>query len=156
MSGTVTRGAAGMARGLILAALTGAVLVANGCGPTSEDDRVSVRLGDAAWTVLLAGPDGMRSLPGFDGADGMLFDLERDVAPGSVVFVMDDVTIPLDIAWFSAEGDLVGTSSMVPCPAVPCPTYAPDVPFRWAIEAPPGAFDDMASSDRLVVDGPSP
>jgi uncharacterized membrane protein (UPF0127 family) len=110
-----------------------------------------VRIGDTDWTVIVAGDDGMRHRDDFDGADGMLFDLGGDVDPGSVVFVMDGVRFPLDIAWFSEAGDLVGTAAMALCPDDPCPTYAAPGRYRWAIEAPPGAFSDLAPDDRLVV-----
>lgn len=124
-----------------------------GCIPgTQGEARRQLRIGDAEWSVLVAGPDGMRHRDGFDGADGMLFDLGRVVDPGSVVFVMDEVRIPLDIAWFSDTGALVGTASMAPCPGESCPTYGAPGPYRWAIEAPPGAFDGMDPSDRLEID----
>ena len=126
-----------------------------GCLPgSSGDDRREVTIGAAGWTVLIAGDDGMRRRDDFGGADGMLFDLGRDVDPGSVVFVMDGVRFPLDIAWFTDAGALVGVASMTPCDAEPCPTYAAPGPYRWAVEAPAGAFDDLDAGDRLDV-GPS-
>jgi uncharacterized membrane protein (UPF0127 family) len=112
-------------------------------------DRRTVRLDGGDWTVLVAPPDGMRGRAGFDGADGMLFDLGREVDPREVVFVMDGVGFPLDIAWFAADGRLVGSATMPTCPAAPCPHHAPESPYRWAIEAPAGAFDDLASGARL-------
>jgi uncharacterized membrane protein (UPF0127 family) len=122
------------------------------CAPAgSGDARSVVRVGDREWTVLLAGPDGMRHRDGFDGADGMLFDLDQDVDPGSVAFVMDGVRFPLDIAWFTDAGALVGVASMAVCPAEPCPTYAAPGRYRWAIESPPGSFDHLDPADRLVV-----
>ncbi len=134
---------------LILAVLAGCVP-----GPATTEARRSVRVGGAAWTVLVAGADGMRHRDDFDGADGMLFDLGGNVDPGSVVFVMDGVRLPLDIAWFDEAGALVGTASMALCPEEPCPTYAAPGPYRWAIEAPPGAFDDLDPAGRLEI-GPS-
>jgi uncharacterized membrane protein (UPF0127 family) len=123
-----------------------------GCVPgSSSDTRHVVRLGDAEWTLLLAGPDGMRHRDDFGGADGMLFDLDEDVDPGSVVFVMDGVRFPLDIAWFTDAGALVGIASMALCPEAPCPAYAAPGPYRWAVEAPPGAFDDLDPADLLDV-----
>ncbi|MEX1171480.1 MAG: DUF192 domain-containing protein, partial [Chloroflexota bacterium] len=132
----------------VVVALT-AILVAAACGPASRHERRVVLVGDERWTVLLAGADGMRGSADFDGADGMLFDLDRDTDPGAVRFVMDGVVIPLDIAWFAADGRLVGTATMDPCPATPCPVTSAPGPYRWAIEAPAGAFADLGSSDRL-------
>ncbi len=131
------------------------LILAAGCVPGHPgDDRRIVRIGDTEWTVLVAGDDGMRGRDGFDGADGMLFDLGEDVDPGSVVFVMDGVRFPLDIAWFSDAGALVGIASMAVCPEEPCPTYAAPGAYRWAIEAAPGAFDGLDPGDRLEI-GPS-
>jgi uncharacterized membrane protein (UPF0127 family) len=133
-------------------ALLSAVVSLAGCGaPLQPTARWQVELGGEPWQVLLASRDGMRGLSDFDGADGMLFDVDQDVDPGSVVFVMDGVPIPLDIAWFRDDGGLVGTASMVPCPARPCPNYEAPGRFRWAIEASVGAFNDLAPDARLDV-----
>lgn len=140
-----------MSRSLVALALLVA-LASGACGERYPDSaRREVRLGDRMWTALLADRDGMRGMADFDGADGMLFDFDQDIDPTAVVFVMDGVAFPLDIAWFTDSGELVGTASMAVCPAKPCPTYAAPGPFRWAIEAPPGAFADLRETDRLVV-----
>lgn len=130
-------------------AVLAVVLAVAGC--SGSMDRIPVELGGERLEVLLAGPDGMRGLAGFDGADGMLFDLDQDVRPDAVVFVMDGVAFPLDIAWFRDDGRLVGTASMPVCPAQPCPQHAAPDAFRWAIEAPVGAFADLASDTVLDV-----
>jgi uncharacterized membrane protein (UPF0127 family) len=126
------------------------VAVLAGCGRPPAEQR-TISIDDEPWTVLVADRDGMRGRDGFDGADGMLFDLGRDMAPGSIHFVMDGVAFPLDIAWFTDAGGLVGTTTMATCPAKPCPKYAPDVAFRWAVEAPVGAFDDLGRDARIEV-----
>jgi uncharacterized membrane protein (UPF0127 family) len=134
---------------IALVAIVAAVALAS-CAATSSD-RLSVEMGGRSWTLLRAGADGMRGLDDFDGADGMLFDLGRETDPSAVAFVMDGVSIPLDIAWFAASGELVGTAAMEPCPAEPCPRHVAQAPFRWAVEAPTGAFDGLAPGDRLEV-----
>jgi uncharacterized membrane protein (UPF0127 family) len=137
----------------VLAVAAAAVLL--GCAasvsspPPTAADRRTVRLDGAVLTVLIAPPDGMRGRAGFDGADGMLFDLGREVDPRNVVFVMDGVAFPLDIAWFAADGRLLGRTTMPTCPQAPCPHHAPEMPYRWAIEAPAGAFDALAPGARL-------
>lgn len=110
-----------------------------------------VRLGDRAWTVYEDGGDGMRGQPGFDEADGMLFDMGREIDPSAVPFVMDGVAFPIDIAWFDGDGAFVSALSMVPCDAAPCPLYYADGPYRWAVEAPVGGFADLRPTDRLAV-----
>ena len=124
-----------------------AAALAVGCGSRVE----TVTLGGETWTVLDGGRDGMRGRSGFDGADGMLFRFDPDVDTGAIAWVMDGVAFPLDIAWFDDAGRLVGTASMALCPATPCPTYAPDAPYRFAIEAPVGAFADLGPEALLVV-----
>ncbi len=134
---------------MALALATGAAACAS-----PVDDRRTVRLDGAPWTVLRAGDDGMRARTDFDGADGMLFDLERETDPSAVMFVMDGVLFPLDIAWFAADGRLVGTTSMPLCSTDPCPRHAAPAPFRWALEAPLDAFADLdlaAGDVRLDV-----
>lgn len=144
---TRQRGAAVRAGALSLLAV-GTLIIGCGRAPAAQ---TTVRIGDDPWTVLIADHDGMRGRDDFEGADGMLFDLDHDVAPGTVHFVMDGVAFPLDIAWFESDGDVVGTASMATCPAKPCPKYAPGAAFRWAVEAPVGAFDDMDPEARLEV-----
>ena len=41
--------------------------------------------------------------------------------------------------------------SMEICDAAPCPLYHADGPYRWAVEAPVGAFGDLAPPYSLVV-----
>jgi uncharacterized membrane protein (UPF0127 family) len=129
----------------VRAAATAAVIVAIavlcfGCG---GPETRSVRLGQEEWTVLVGSSEGMRGRTDLAGADGMLFDLGREVDPRGTVFTMAGVSIPLDIAWFDGTGALVGSASMPLCEAEPCPVYAPDRPYRWAIEAGVGAFDGV-------------
>ena len=131
---------------VLLAAL---MVIVVGCGRYPASSRRDVRIGDRTWTMLLADRDGMRRMESFEGADGMLFDFDQDVDPAAVAFVMDGVLFPLDIAWFSEAGDLVGVQTMAVCPAKPCPTYAPDARYRWAVEAPAGALSGLAPTDRL-------
>jgi len=139
----------------VLAGLLFMATLISGCeerrGPTGQQAVHVVQVGDQRMTLLIAGDEGMRGLTGFAGADGMLFDFDQDVDPGSVVFVMDGVAFPLEIAWFSESGALVGTASMATCAKEPCPTYTADAPYRWAIEAPPGAFAALRPTDRLDI-----
>jgi len=70
------------------------------------------------------------------GYDGMLFVYPDEVA-GS--FWMRNTPLPLSIAYFTGEGELVSTVDMEPCDDVDsCPNYPPDGPFRLALEVPQG------------------
>ena len=70
---------------------------------------------------------------------GRLLYFAEDVGSG---FWMKDTLIPLDIAFFTASGELIEVISMVPCEADPCELYRPSLPFRFALEADPGRFID--------------
>ncbi len=133
------------ATALVLAA----TVALGGCSPLPVRQ---VRLGDEQWTVYEGSANGMRGLPGFGDADGMLFDMGREVDPGGAGFVMDGVGYAIDIAWFDGTGALVSMTSMEPCAAAPCPLYHATGPYRWAIEAPVGGFAGLGQHDRLVVE----
>ena len=134
--------------GLVAALLVGLL----GCAsPAATPVLREVRIGDAPWQVMEATPDGMRGQVGFGPADGMLFDLGAETDPGAVVFVMDNVAIPLDIAWFDTDGRLLGVARMPRCGDAACPRFRAPGPFRWAVEARPGAFDGLDEGARLEI-----
>lgn len=117
---------------------------------------VTVETGDRSHEVSAAvaatperrqrGLQGVSSLA--DGA-GMLFVFPEDTTGA---FWMRDTEIPLEIAFAAADGGIVGIRSMEPCEADPCPRYAPDAPYRVALEVPDGwlAERDVGIGDRLV------
>ena len=79
--------------------------------------------------------------------DGMLFVFESDTSGG---FWMKDTLIPLDIAWFTADGELVRVLTMVPCESDPCPSYSPGGAYRYAVEVPGDAFASLSSSATIT------
>lgn len=85
---------------------------------------------------------------------GMAFLFPRDTA---VAFWMKDTLVPLQIAFVGGDGRVVGLSEMPPCRADPCPTYAPDRPYRYAVELPSGAFTAVGieEGDRVVPEDPT-
>lgn len=122
-----------------------------GLGGCDSDPVRTITIADQPWTVYVGSADGMRGLDGFGDVDGMLFDMGREVDPGGVAFEMEDVGFPIHIAWFDGSGALVSTASMAPCDAAPCPRYHAAGPYRWAVEAPVGAFTHLGADARLVV-----
>jgi uncharacterized protein len=70
---------------------------------------------------------------------GMLFLFPDDRTGG---FWMKNTLIPLDIAFLSAEGEVVEVLQMEPCEADPCPSYSPDGAYRSALEVNAGALVD--------------
>lgn len=70
-----------------------------------------------------------------DDVDGMVFIYGT---PGAVSYEMENTVIPLDIWWFDADGVLVGTEEMAPCPAEPCDDYHSPGPVLTVLETPVG------------------
>ncbi len=80
--------------------------------------------------------------------DGMLFAFDSEVRAW---FWMKDTLIPLDIAFFDAEGLAVDRLRMEPCTADPCPTYNAAGPYRFAVEAPAGDLSFVGEGSVLVL-----
>jgi uncharacterized membrane protein (UPF0127 family) len=137
---------------LAACAVLAATLVVGCSSPTGQPLATrTVTVAGERWVVYEDPGEGMRGLPGFGTADGMLFDMGQEVDPRGIAFGMEGVGYPLDIAFFGADGMVVSVDTMAPCDAAPCPLYHALDPYRWAIEAPVGAFGDLAPPDRLVV-----
>jgi uncharacterized protein len=68
---------------------------------------------------------------------GMVFLYPTDVTEA---YWMKDTLVPLSIAFVAADGRVVSVAEMAPCPADPCPSYAPAGPYRYAVELAAGAF----------------
>jgi uncharacterized membrane protein (UPF0127 family) len=87
---------------------------------------------------LSRGLMGRRDLAGYD---GMIF---RFATEATRPFTMRGTLIPLSIAWFDSEGNLVDQAEMTPCPeGVSCPSYSADRPYRYALEVERGGLDDL-------------
>ncbi len=116
-------------------------------------ERTTITIGDVELFVAVADTRetrgrGLMWVEDLGDLGGMLFVFESE-RPGS--FWMKDTLIDLDIAWFDDAGVLVGSTTMVPCVAEPCPSYSPGVPFRYAVEAPAGALSFVDAGTGLVV-----
>lgn len=71
---------------------------------------------------------------------GMLFLFFEETSTG---FWMKDTLIPLSIAFFARDGEILRILDMELCEeADSCPTYDPEVSFRGALEVNQGAFDE--------------
>ena len=124
--------------------------VVSACGAPAER-IVQARLDGRPLDLLVAGPDGMRGRE-FGDTDGMLFTWAAEQDPGAVRFVMDGVPMPLDVAFFDGAGRWIGSTAMEPCRTEPCERYEAPGPFRWAVEAPAGAYlMDLPAGSRLEV-----
>jgi uncharacterized membrane protein (UPF0127 family) len=109
-----------------------------------------IRLGEATWRVAVAATAdlrfrGLRGVADLGDLDGMLFVFP---VPTTAAFTMRDTLIPIDIAFFDADGVLVDGLEMVPCGSEPCPTYRSSQAFRYALETEAGGFEGL----DLVLD----
>ena len=57
-------------------------------------------------------------------------------------FWMKNTLIPLSIAFFDQDGEILEILDMEPCEKDPCPTYDPGVSYWGALEVNEGAFDE--------------
>ena len=83
---------------------------------------------------------------------GMLFLFPADSSGG---FWMKNTHIPLQIAFLSAEGEIVDILEMVPCEDDPCPIYTPSGAYRYALEVNSGALDEAGVDESWHVDLPA-
>jgi len=102
---------------------------------------------------------GLMEVTDLGGYDGMLFRFPADSDGG---FWMKDTVLPLSIAYLDADGAVVSTADMDPCPpgTARCPSYPADGPYRMALEVEQGGLEPLAleegGSARLEVTGPCP
>lgn len=114
---------------------------------------VTVSLDGRPLRVAVANTNGARQRGLMGVADlgplgGLLFSYPAAVETS---FHMRDVPIPLDIAFFDADGRLVTVLEMAVCEVEPCPSYRSPAPFRWALEAPAGDLAGLGLDARLSL-----
>jgi uncharacterized membrane protein (UPF0127 family) len=114
--------------------------------PETADEPVQVRVRIAATPEERR--HGLMEVEHLPDGVGMLFVYDADTTSG---FWMKDTLVPLDIAWASAEGEIVAVATMEPCAGDPCPTYSPGHPYRYALEVPAGFLEraGVTVGDRL-------
>lgn len=102
---------------------------------------------------------GLMEVTDLGGYDGMLFRFETDSDGG---FWMKDTVLPLSIAYLDADGAVVSTTDMDPCPegTAQCPSHPAAGPYRMALEVEQGGLGELGlvegGSARLEVGGPCP
>ncbi len=134
-----------------------ALLVLAGCAPGSSGEvseafaRAELSVGGEVWEVAIADTPALR-VRGLQGVsdlgevEGMLFVFPADTTSA---FTMRGTVMAIDIAFFSASGDLVDVVGMMPCRGEPCPSYRAAGPYRYALETEAGRFSGLA---RLELD----
>ena len=97
---------------------------------------------------------GLMQVTDLEGYPGMLFRFSQD---SQAAFHMRDTPMPLSIAWFAADGTLVSTADMAPCPAgqADCPVYSASGPYRYALEVPQGQLPALGvvPGSKLEITG---
>lgn len=138
--------------------------------PPGEADRgelgnfgeVAIAITDAdgevvGWCVLLAdSPElrqrGLMEVEDLEGYSGMLFVWDTDATSQ---FYMRNTPMPLSIAWFAADGELVAEADMEPCgDEEGCPLYPADGaldPYRFALEVPQGELEPLGVEEGSTL-----
>ncbi|QYG95276.1 DUF192 domain-containing protein [Iamia sp. SCSIO 61187] len=99
---------------------------------------------------------GLMEVTDLGGYDGMLFRFDDEAEGG---FWMEDTLLPLSIAYLDADGAVVSTADMDPCPPAEdaCPSYPAEGPYRMALEVEQGGLAPLGlaegSDARLEVGG---
>ncbi|MCP4304129.1 MAG: DUF192 domain-containing protein [bacterium] len=113
----------------------------------------TVWVDEAELFVAIAGnaaqrQQGLMNVTELGALDGMVFVFDQDSSGG---FWMKNTFIPLDIAFFDAEGEFVDGFVMEPCTTADCPIYRPSGSYRFALEMPAG---DMSPDPQGLVFAP--
>jgi uncharacterized membrane protein (UPF0127 family) len=66
-------------------------------------------------------------------------------------FWMKDTHIPLSIAFFARDGEILRILDMDPCHEEPCRVYRPGVTYRGALEVNQGFFEENSISEGDVI-----
>ncbi len=114
--------------------------------PFPQLTETTVRVGETSMNVVIADDvdergQGLRERETIGGYDGMLFVYAED---STNTFTMSTVPVPLDIAFYDADGRVVDRLRMEPCDGTDagCPSYQSSAPFRYALETLAGDLPD--------------
>lgn len=156
----------------VLAVAVGALALACNEGRTEQVDGGRVMSFDKQLVPIVAGGDtvvvkaevarsseqramGLMERRALAADSGMLFVYDED-QPGTAGFWMFRTRIPLDIAFADSTGTINAVLTMQPCEATlaaGCPTYNPNVSYRYALETNAGFFARrrVAVGARMLV-----
>jgi parallel beta-helix repeat protein len=118
----------------------GTVRVERSDGTTAEVDARIAETFAQRWI-------GFRGFPAslLDGSPGILFVFE---AEDELRFTMATVPFDLDIAFFDAAGDLVGSATMT---ALSSDLYTASEPFQYALELPSGDLEERSIGEGATL-----
>jgi uncharacterized protein len=134
-----------------MALLVAVVHAASACGVDTGVEpprrlaqlRVIASQGDVTLRVRIADSreervHGLMGVRDLADDEGMVFLYDEPTGGG---FWMKNTLVPLSVAFWDRERRIVGFLDMEPCPADPCPTYAPEKEYVGAVEVNRGFFD---------------
>jgi len=147
-----------------LALALGVLLALAACGGDGGDgdgqaDRPTVVIetdeGEKEIAVEIADTDDERAV-GLMGREslpedaGMIFVYPE---PSEGGYWMKNTLIPLSIAFYDVDGEILRILDMEPCRSDPCPVYDPGVRYAGALEVNQGAFErwGVREGDRLEL-----
>lgn len=136
------------------------------CGYGNDDPGPSDRPEFPRGTVLIETEDGSKLLD-VEVAEtseqhqyGLMFRESLDEDSGMVFiffeqrtggFWMKDTLIPLSIAFFDVDGNILRILDMEPCKQEPCTSYSPGVAYMGALEVNQGAFEKWGVEEGDVI-----
>lgn len=112
----------------------------------TDDGAVMVEIEVADRPELQA--QGLMHRESLDEDAGMVFLFFEETDAG---FWMKDTLIPLSIAFFDRDGNILKILDMEPCEADPCDTYSPGVSYSGALEVNQGAFEEWGVEEGDVI-----
>jgi uncharacterized protein len=125
-------------------------------GPTFESATAIIETDDGPVMVDIevAATDeerarGLMNRESLDEDAGMMFIFFEANSGG---FWMKNTLIPLSIAFFDHEGEILKILDMTPCKKDPCQIYDPGVKYFGALEVNRGAFDEWGVEEGDVIE----
>lgn len=138
--------------------VTALVVVLGSCvaGPPTPRAVIETAAGTTTFRLEIADTDALR-VQGLMRREhlaedaGMVFLWDQDTTSA---FHMRDTQIPLTVAFFAADGRILRTIDMTPCPTDPCPAYDPGLAYRGALEVNAGALGrkGVRVGDRIRIE----
>jgi uncharacterized membrane protein (UPF0127 family) len=137
---------------LLLLAVAAACGGEDGGGPkvvietADGEEEIAVEIADTP-EERARGLMGRESLPE---DSGMIFVYPE---PTEGAYWMRNTLIPLSIAFYDSNGEILRILDMEPCRRDPCPLYDPGVPYVGALEVNQGAFERLGvrEGDRVEL-----
>jgi uncharacterized membrane protein (UPF0127 family) len=120
-----------------------------------EIQAIAIVDGERLWNYVVAvaatqeqREQGLMNVADLEDLDGMLFVFDSPTTTG---FWMENVILPLDIAFFGEDLMLVDSFTMPLCTIEDCPTFPPAGAFQYAVEALESEFAGISPDAMLIL-----